>query len=351
MNDCRNDIASTVQHAYQKKTPLHISAGNTKHFYGRNIQAETLSLANHTGIIEYEPSELYITARSGTPLQEIEQIIAEHHQIIPCEPPYFGTAATLGGMVASGLSGPRRVYAGSVRDCILGAEIINGKGEILRFGGKVMKNVAGYDVSRLMCGALGTLGVLLSVSLRLLPNPVSEQTIALSLGSDEAIEKMSQWANTAMPVSATFFDGKTLYLRLSSSLSAIETCKRKIGGEVMDQDEMFWNNIKEHAHNFFASTKPLWRISVPANTQTLNLPGECAIEWNGALRWYFSDANETTIRSEAEHVGGNANLFKGGITENVFHPLTKPSMKIHKKLKQAMDPASILNPGKMFAEF
>jgi glycolate oxidase FAD binding subunit len=351
MNDYRDDITSTIQRAYQKKIPLHVSAGNTKHFYGRNIQAKTLSLAHHKGIIEYEPSELYITARSGTPLQEIEQTIAEQHQIIPCEPPYFGTAATIGGMVASGLAGPRRVHAGTVRDCILGAEIINGKGEFLRFGGKVMKNVAGYDVSRLMCGALGTLGVLMSVSLRLLPKPVCEQTIALSLGSNMAIEKMNQWANTAMPISATFFDGRSLYLRLSSSLSAIETCKRKIGGEVMNQDEMFWNNIKEQAHNFFDSTKPLWRISVPTYTQNLNLPGECAIEWNGALRWYLSDADETTIRSEAEHVGGNANLFKGSITENVFHPLSKTSMRIHKKLKQAMDPAGILNPGKMFAEF
>lgn len=350
MTDCREKIAAKLQDAYQQKQTLQIKAGGTKDFYGRNIQAKTLSLADHTGVIEYEPSELYITARSGTPLLEIEQTIAKQNQILPCEPPHFGTTATLGGMIASGLAGPRRVNAGSVRDCVLGTEILNGKGEHLRFGGKVMKNVAGYDVSRLMCGALGTLGVLISVSLRLLPKPVCEQTIALTLDSNVAIKKMNQWANTPIPISATFYDGNELYVRLSSSLSAIEACKKEIGGELVDNNDIFWSNIKEHAHDFFISDKSLWRISVPPNTEVLNIPGDSVIEWNSALRWYISDADENTIRSEANRVGGHATLFKGNVTEQVFHPLSEPSMKLHKKLKYVLDPAGILNPGRMFAE-
>lgn len=358
MTDCRTKITSDIQDAYQRKKNLLIKAGNTKHFYGRNIQAETLSLADHTGIIEYEPSELYITARSGTSLLEIQQTIAEQNQILPCEPPNFGNTATLGGTIACGLSGPRRANAGSVRDCILGTDIINGKGEFLHFGGRVMKNVAGYDLSRLMCGALGTLGVLMSVTLRLSPKPEDEQTIVLTLDSNAAITLMNQWASTPMPISATFYDGKQLYIRLSSSTSAIEACKSKIGGEVLDDGEKFWRSIQEQAHEFFAANNPLWRVSVPPNTKTLNIPGENAMEWNGALRWYLSDADDSAIRTEAERVGGNATLFKASNiengteneTEHVFHPLSDASMKIHKNLKNVLDPAGILNPGKMFAE-
>lgn len=350
MSDCNNEISSKLQDAFLQKQPLQIKAGNTKPFYGRNIQGDTLSLASHTGILEYEPSELYITARSGTSLLEIEQAIADQNQILPCEPPHFGAAATLGGMVACGLAGPRRINAGNVRDCILGIEILNGKGELLKFGGKVMKNVAGYDVSRLMCGALGTLGVIMSVSLRLLPKPPCEQTIALTMNSATAISKMNQWANTPMPISATFYDGNKLYVRLSSSVSAVEACKKEIGGAQIEEHEIFWTRIKEQIHSFFSSNMPLWRITVPPNTDTLNIPGVSVMEWNGALRWYKSDAEENTIRSEAERIGGNANLFKGSVTDQIFHPIPEPSMQLHKKLKQALDPAGILNPGKMFAE-
>ncbi len=350
MNDRKDEITSKILDAFHNKKYLRIHAGNTKYFYGREIKAEPLSIEQHTGIVEYEPSELYITARSGTPLVEIEQAISKQNQILPCEPPYFGAEATLGGMVACGLAGPRRVNAGNVRDCVLGVEILNGKGELLRFGGKVMKNVAGYDVSRLMCGALGTLGVLMSISVRLLPKPESEQTIVLTLDDSTAIKKMNQWANTPMPISATYYDGSELYVRLSSSASAVEACKKEIGGNQTEEHEIFWSSIKEQTHDFFSSDIPLWRISVPPNTQTLNIPGVSVMEWNGALRWYRSDADENTIRSEANRVGGQANLFRGNTTANIFHPLSEASMKIHSKLKHALDPAGILNPGKMFAE-
>ncbi len=350
MSDCSNEIASEIQNAFQQKQALHINAGRTKQFYGTSINAKSLSLAGHTGILEYEPSELYITARSGTCLSEIEQAVADQNQILPCEPPHFGTTATLGGAVACGLAGPRRVSAGSVRDCVLGIELLNGKGESLRFGGKVMKNVAGYDVSRLMCGALGTLGVLMSVSLRLLPKPESEQTIVLSLDYDSAINKLNHWASTPMPISASFYDGNELFIRLSSSATAIDACKRSIGGEIINNHDTLWNSIKEQTHDFFKSDKPLWRVSVPPNTSQLTIPGHNVIEWNGALRWYNSDADEKTIRAEAKRAGGQANLFKGDVTNQKFHPLPDTSMSLQKKLKQVFDPAKILNPGKIFTE-
>lgn len=350
MPDHSNDISASIQDAFQHQQVLKINAGKTKQFYGRSIEAKSLSLAEHTGIIEYEPSELYITARSGTPLLEIEQAVADQNQILPCEPPCFGADATVGGTVACGLAGPRRVSAGNVRDCILGTEIINGKGETLRFGGKVMKNVAGYDVSRLMCGALGTLGVIMSVSLRLLPKPESEQTIVLSVNCDTAIDKLNQWANTPMPISASFYDGSELFIRLSSSESAVEACKKSIGGELANNHNAFWNSIKEQTHIFFKADKPLWRVSVPPNTRLLNILGDHVMEWDGALRWYSSDEDEKTIRAEVGRAGGHATLFKGDVINQIFHPLPKASFALHKKLKQVFDPANILNSGKMFTE-
>ena len=349
MPDCKDEIAAKVKTAYQETQALQIIGGGSKRFYGRTTHGEALSLSNHSGIIEYEPSELYIMARSGTPLFEIEQTISAQNQILPCEPPHFADTATLGGMIACGLSGPRRVNAGSVRDCVLGTEVLNGKGEYLHFGGRVMKNVAGYDVSRLMCGALGTLGIVMSATLRLLPKPACDLSLVFSLDHQSAITTMNQWANSPMPISASFYDGSELFIRLSGSTTAVESCKNDLGGEVVDANNVFWNEIKEHTHSFFTNDQPLWRVSVPAYAERLNISGNCAMEWNGALRWYTSDTDELSIRAEAQRVGGHACLFKGDVTEQIFHPLPDALMKLHKNIKQTLDPASILNPGKMFA--
>ena len=349
MSDIKDEIARKIKDAYKRQLPLEIKAGGTKHFYGRQVQGEPLVLSEHIGITEYEPSELYITARSGTPLREIEQTIARQKQMLPCDPPYFGSTATLGGMIATGLCGPRRAHAGAVRDCILGSEIINGKGEYLRFGGKVMKNVAGYDVSRLMCGALGTLGVIMSATLRVIPKPACEHTIALTLNSRDAIHKMNKWASTPLPITATFHDGRDLYIRLSGSLSTVETCTKRIGGERVDWHDVFWVNVKEQAHECFLTDLPLWRISVPPNAEPLGISGLCAMEWNGALRWYATDTESAHIRTAAERAGGHACLFRNGDAEHPFHPLSQAVLAIHQKLKQAFDPARILNPGKMYA--
>lgn len=350
MTDFKTDIVSQVKEAFHSKQPQCIKAGNSKNFYGREIQGTALSLLNHAGITEYEPSELFITARSGTLLNEIEQIIAAEKQMLPFEPPHFGSTATIGGMIATGLSGPRRVSHGAVRDCILGVEIINGKGEVLKFGGKVMKNVAGYDVSRLMCGAMGTLGVLTSITVRLNPIPVCEHTIAIYMNSHEAILKMNELASSPIPITATFYDGSELYIRISGSLSTIEKCTEMIGGDEIDKADMFWANVREHTHEFFLTELPLWRISVPSCTDTLSIKGTHVMEWNGALRWYATKASADSIRAEAGRAGGHACLFRGINRKDVFHPLTPAIQLINRKLKQTFDPAGILNPGKMYAE-
>ena len=352
MTDIRERIISRIKDANVKGQALKIHAGNTKEFYGRYVQGISLSLLGHTGIVEYEPSELYITARSGTSLKEIEQVIEKENQILPCEPPHFGAAATVGGMVAAGLSGPRRVSSGAIRDCILGVEIINGSGEYLQFGGKVMKNVAGYDASRLMCGALGTLGILTSVTLRLLPKPLYEQTLAFQLSPSEAIQKMNAWARTPMPITATFHDGMDLYIRLAGSRSTIEKCTGILKGDLIGQSDTFWANIKEQAIDFFITDEPIWRIQVPPNTSPLEISGSSVMEWNGALRWYASEIEASEIRRITELAGGHACLFRRrSKTEDIFHPLSPPLLEIHRRLKRVFDPNSILNPGKIYREF
>ncbi len=351
MTDSREIIATRVRDAAGDKTALQLLGGNTKAFYGRSIQATPLCLADYSGVVEYEPSELYITARCGTPLDTIEHIIGKENQMLPFEPPHFGPTATLGGAVAAGLAGPRRASSGAVRDSMLGAEIINGKGEYLCFGGKVMKNVAGYDVSRLMSGALGTLGVLMSVTLRLQPRPQCERTAVIPETHADAIHKMNAWARTPMPITATFHDGKHLYVRLAGSSSAVEKCQNEIGGECIEQSEHFWTRVREQTHEAFTSDAPLWRIRVPPSTGPLDISGPCAMEWNGALRWYATHTEASIIREITRQADGQACLFRGPAIEHVFNPLPPALLKIHQRLKHAFDPEGILNPGKMYPQF
>jgi glycolate dehydrogenase FAD-binding subunit len=262
--------------------------------------------------------------------------------------------ATLGGCVATGLSGPRRAYAGAVRDFVLGVRIMDGKGAELRFGGEVMKNVAGYDVSRLTVGALGTLGVILEVSLKVLPAQVAEATLRLAVAPDQAIVLMNEWAGKPLPVSATAYRARSLSVRLSGAPSAVDAAVKKIGGEAMDADQAtrFWNDIREQRAPFFAGDQPLWRLSVKSTTPPLDLSGPQLIEWSGALRWLRSDADAKVIREAAARAGGHANLFRAGVkAAAVFHPLSPGLAKIHRRLKEAFDPAGILNPGRMYPDF
>jgi glycolate oxidase FAD binding subunit len=261
--------------------------------------------------------------------------------------------ATLGGCVAAGLSGPRRPYAGAVRDFVLGVRILDGKGDDLRFGGQVMKNVAGYDVSRLMAGSLGTLGVLLEVSLKVLPLPASETTLLLKCGEAEAISLMNKWAAQPLPITATAYRDGDLGVRLSGARVAVDAATKKIGGAPVApaQAERFWTGIREQTDPFFGGGGPLWRLSIKSTTPPLDLPGQQLIEWGGALRWLKSAADAKTIRDAAARSGGHATLFRGGDrSKGVFHPLAPALMKLHRNLKQAFDPAGILNPGRMYPD-
>ena len=379
MENIIQQLAATIREAAKQKRPLCIRGGGTKDFYGGPVHGYKLNTVDYRGIVAYEPTDLVITARAGTPLAEIEAALLEQDQMLAFEPPYFGDLpspltplppgagegnvvpakpdmrmATLGGCVAAGLSGPRRPYAGAVRDFVLGVRILDGKGDDLRFGGQVMKNVAGYDVSRLMAGSLGTLGVLLEVSLKVLPLPASETTLFLTCGEAEAISLMNKWATQPLPITASAYRDGELGVRLSGARVAVDAAVGKIGGAPVASAQAirFWTGVREHADRFFTGSEPLWRLSVNSTTPPLDLPGRQLIEWGGALRWLRSAADAKPIRDAAARSGGHATLFRGGDKSGgVFQPLPPALMKLHRNLKQAFDPAGILNPGRLYPEF
>lgn len=379
MDEAVSAIQSQLRRAAADRYPVCIRGGGTKDFYGGERRGEVLNTRTLRGIVSYEPTELVITARAGTPLAEVETALREKGQQLPFEPPHFdyrpdSTAsspagngeltiaavapeekiATLGGCIAAGLSGPRRAYAGAARDFVLGVRILDGRGNELRFGGEVMKNVAGYDVSRLTVGALGTLGVILDVSLKVLPIPAAETTLRLAVGPEEAITLMNQWAGKPLPITATAYRAGSLAVRLSGAPSAVTAGAKKIGGDAMDAEQarQFWTDLREQRAPFFAGDQPLWRLSVKSTTPPIDLGGPQIIEWGGALRWLRSDADPGRIREVAAQAGGHATLFRAGHkAAAVFHPLSPVLAKLHRRLKEAFDPEGILNPGRLYPDF
>jgi glycolate oxidase FAD binding subunit len=345
------DLADAIRDAAARRAPLRIRGGGSKDFYGRETAGEVLDTRRYSGIVDYEPTELVITARAGTSLSEMESTMRERGQMLACEPPYYAAGTTLGGCVAAGLSGPRRPYAGSVRDLILGVRMLDGKGTDLRFGGQVMKNVAGYDLSRLMAGSLGTLGVVLEVSLKALPLPAVETTVRREHSAAQAIDLMNAWAAKPLPISGTCHVGDALYVRLSGAEPAVHAARQKLGGEVVGDGERFWRELRDHQLEFFRSSEPLWRVSIKSTATPLDLPGPQLVEWSGALRWLAHDADPSAVRAEAARAGGHATLFRrGGRNAEPFHPLTPALARVHAKLKHTFDPHGILNPGRMFAD-
>jgi glycolate oxidase FAD binding subunit len=324
--------------------------GDTKRFYGRAIDGVPLATRGHTGILRHDPAELVLTARGGTPLAEVETQLAAHGQRLPFEPPHFGTDATLGGTVAAGLAGPARAWAGPLRDYVLGARMLTGDGRVLRFGGEVMKNVAGYDVARLMAGSLGVLGVLLDVSLKLLPRPADERTLALELDQAQALEHMANLARGALPLSASSWIDGRLYLRFDGSLETLDAVAARVGGELLPDGGSFWASLREQTHPFFASEQPLWRCTVPGLVAPLPLGDVSLVEWNGMQRWYRGVADTAAFEAAAA-VGGHATLFRHHTeAAEVFAPLAPPLLRLHRELKRVFDPAGILNPGRMYAD-
>lgn len=332
-------------------TPMRITGGNSKAFYGRPVEGNALDTTGHRGIVSYTPTELVLTARAGTPLSDIETELRQHGQYLPFEPPRFGASATLGGAIACGLAGPRRPWCGAVRDHLLGCRILTGQGDILHFGGEVMKNVAGYDITRLMCGALGTLGVVLEVSLKVLPLPAAETTRRFEMVAGTAIDTMNHWAGQPLPLSGACHDGKHLYVRLSGAARAVAAAAGKLGGEPVGDGAAFWTGVREQTHAFFDDPRPLWRLSLPPACPVLDLPGDTLLDWGGAQRWLLSEIESDRLREIVAAAGGHATRFRRhGTRDDVFQPLPGPLLELHRRLKQRFDPDRLLNPGRLYPE-
>ena len=351
-----DDLVGRIKAAHQDHVPLRIRGAGSKDFYGGMLAGEVFDVAGYAGIVAYEPTELYITARCGTPLAEIEAVLAEKKQMLAFEPPHFG-AATLGGCVAAGLAGPRRQAAGAVRDFVLGAKLVDGTGQVLDFGGQVMKNVAGYDVSRLLAGSLGTLGLIAEATLKVLPCPVAEQTLAFEFDAAESIARLNEWGAQPLPISASFWSAGRLYLRLSGARAAVDAAIRRLasaGGKLFDGQEAtrLWLSVREHQHAAFA-VPTLWRCALPTTAPLSAREGLQAIEWGGGLRWYAGE--QQGLRAEAEQLGGHAVLYRAPESlrclEGAFAPLSPALLALHRRLKRSFDPKGILNPGRLYAEF
>ena len=351
-------LIDQVQTARAAKGALDIRGGNTKAFYGEAPRGEPLDVTPLAGISSYEASELVVTARAGTPLAELEAALAEQGQCLPFEPPRFAPGGTVGGMVAAGLAGPSRGCLGGVRDYVLGATLLNGRAECLSFGGQVMKNVAGYDVSRVLAGSMGTLGVICEVSLKVLPQPVATATLRFELDQAAALVRLNQWGGQPLPLSASAWWDGMLVLRLAGARAAVDSACATLGGDLVDATlaASFWTGLRDHSDEFFVGAgkavqggATLWRLSVPQTAPVLALSGEQLVEWGGAQRWLCTSAPAAQLRDAAAAVGGHATLFRGHDKgAGVLSPLSAPLERIQRQLKAAFDPEGVFNRGRLY---
>ena len=374
-------LIDQVRQAHDEGTALEIRGGATKAFYGNPPTGQCLDTRGLQGILQYEPSELVVRVRAGTSLAELEAVLEPHGQCLPFEPPRLGPpgTATVGGMVATALAGPARAAVGGVRDYVLGTSVINGRGQWLHFGGQVMKNVAGYDVSRLMVGAMGILGVLSDVSIKVLPRAVATATLRFESDEAQALERMNEWAGQPLPVHATAWWNGTLVVRLSGAQAAVQTAAGLMsqrGGELVDPSlaHTFWQGLRDQSDEYFVSAQSavaqgarLWRLSVPDTTGPLPLEGDTLIEWSGAQRWLCTPADPEEVRAVAQHYGGHATVYRAAqltsvsmsdptsdptstVRPQAFSPLSPPLMRLHRQLKAAFDPKGIFNPGRLYPD-
>jgi glycolate oxidase FAD binding subunit len=353
-------LIDQVEQAHANRSSLDIRGGCTKAFYGGVPRGEPLDVTRLAGISSYEPTELVVTVRAGTLLSDLEAALSAQGQCLPFEPPRFSSGGTVGGMVAAGLSGPARANVGAVRDHVLGVTLLNGRAEVLTFGGQVAKNVAGYDVSRLLVGSLGILGVICEASLRVLPVSRAGATVRFDWDERRALQKLNEWASQPLPINASAWHDGRLHVRLSGAAAAVGAACGKLGGTALGADEAmtWWLGVRDQTDAFFslgeaaaAAGESLWRLSVPATAAPLGLPGRQFIEWNGAQRWWRTAAETKAVRAAAALAGGHATLIRGADkSRGVFSPVSEALMRIHRGLKQAFDPESIFNPGRLYAE-
>ena len=349
-NDFKKDLVATIQQANANKKALNLVGNETKEFYGREPVGEKLCLREYSGLVEYQPTELVLTARSGTLLTDINSTLADNGQILGFEPPIFSGKATLGGTIATGLAGPRRPYSGSVSDFILGVKILNGKGEIVSFGGQVIKNVAGFDISRLMAGSLGCLGVILEVSMKVVPKAEKETTIIFDNHSQKAfIELMKSLALKPLPISASSWFNNQTRIRISGTRSGVQSAIDEIGGDKIDTNEDYWQSLKNYKHEFFDSKKAIIRGSLPQGCDAICDDIPQLIDWGGGVRWIIDQDNRSNFLSELDRHGGYATVFRNGDrSDEVFSKLPEELMKYHQRLKREFDPNGIFNPGRMY---
>ncbi len=366
--DHSQTLASQVQQAFKDRQILAIQGNGTKAFLTHTLAGQSISTTAHQGIISYFPSELTMTVRSGTLLSEVKQTLAEQGQMLAFEPPGFSAQATIGGTIAAGLSGPARPFYGSARDFVLGCKIINGRGDILKFGGEVMKNVAGYDLSRLICGSFGGLGILLDVSLKLLPLPVAQKTISFALELDRFSACIRGFLMAGEPITAAACTEGQVYIRLGGSQQGVDFSLQNIQQSMLEEqihctetDNTFWSELNEQRTDFFTQTQPLWRISLASITpefiQHLQKDDRYLIDWGGALVWLYSSQSADDIRQFSQICGGHAQLFRSNNSDAETdsslarqQPMSPAMLKIHQQIKQAMDPQRILNPGCIYPE-
>jgi glycolate oxidase FAD binding subunit len=373
-----NSLIDAVRQAAADGRTLRLRGGGTKDFWGQSLTGEVVDTRAYRGIVSYEPSELVVTARCGTPLAELEAVLAEKGQCLAFEPPHFGLDATVGGMVASGLSGPARATAGAVRDFVLGARFINGLGEHLTFGGQVMKNVAGYDVSRLMAGSWGTLGLITEVSLKVLPVAPAEATLMIAgLAQGPALDLLHRWGGQPLPLNASAWVRDTtaqpvadyLFVRLRGAVAAVQSAIGKmaadavaLGAQVQAMDNaeaaQDWRASAEQSLAFFDAPHPdacLWRLSVPQTAPVLDLPYPTYIEWQGAQRWLWAPATAAVpLRELAQSLGGHATLFRASATHaeldkvvGVNTPLDAVQDRIQQQLQKQFDPKGVFATGRL----
>ncbi|HET9112376.1 MAG TPA: glycolate oxidase subunit GlcE [Burkholderiales bacterium] len=345
-------LVDQVKDAYAARRILQIRGGGSKDWYGNAPQGAVIDVSAHRGIVEYEPAELVLTAKAGTTLKEIETVLAANNQMLSFEPPHYGDSATLGGTLACGVAGARRPYSGSARDAVLGVQIIDGRGDLLNFGGRVIKNVAGYDISRLTVGALGTLGVILQASVKVVPRPATRVTLRYELAQAASIIRMNELAGRPLPLTAAAWIDGALSVRLEGSAAAVDAAQARLGGEILAHDDIFWLATREQTAPFFAGDTPLWRLSVPPAAPPLDLPGKQAVSWGGAQRWLKSAAPAESIFAAAAKLGGHAALYRGArLQAGVFQALPGAVMALHRRLKTQFDPHGILNRGRLYPEF
>lgn len=349
MADLTSSLQEQVQQARANGTPLRIVGGNSKAFMGRASGGDPLDLSGHSGIVSYHPVELVLTARAGTPVAEVQATLAERGQMLACEPPLFDGRATLGGTLACHLSGPCRPWSGSIRDQLLGIRLINGRGEHLHFGGQVMKNVAGYDVSRLQAGAMGTLGVITELSLKVMPMPDRTLTLVRELDAGAALTDMNRLASQPRPLTAACWLDNRLYLRLSGAVSAVEGTARLWPGEVLEDGDTFWRELREQRLAFFAGAAPLWRFSVRSTAAHVLPEAPWLLDWGGSQRWLRGEFDQAELEALAEAAGGQVALYRGGDRSGeVLHRLPAPMQALQRRLKAALDPDGLFNPGRLY---